>query len=130
MLTPSEHQPDSRVDQLLKEKAELEKVRLFRMHRHPLMSASSPTPYQQVTKVLVNNEVSETSQQLLMQQLEEAKEAISRLTVSQARSSGWEVRLEAANRERDDMRQERDSEAQRAKAAEAHVAVLRERCGA
>lgn len=79
--------------------------------------------------MLVNNEVAESSRKALLQELDEAKEAISRLSVSQARSAGWEIRLNTALQEKEDMRQERDSVMQRAKAAEAHVVVLRDRCG-
>ena len=73
--------------------------------------------------------MSESSQKLLLAQLEEAQETISRLSVAQVRASGLEVRLEAATRERDDLRQERDSEMLRAKTSGSHVAGLRERCG-
>ena len=83
---------------------------------------------QRLATALVNAEVSESSKKSLLQELEEARSALSKLTVNQAKSTGWEARLNAVNQERDDLRQELDSERQRAKNAETHAATLKERC--
>ncbi|KAJ7621442.1 hypothetical protein FB45DRAFT_754104 [Roridomyces roridus] len=80
-----------------------------------------------LTQALVNNEVTEVSHKTILQELAEAKTTISRLTTSHARSVGWDTRLAAAMKEKDDMQQERDSESQRARLAESRFAALKER---
>lgn len=80
-----------------------------------------------LTKALVNNEVTEVSNKTILQELAEAKTTISRLTTSHARSVGWDTRLSAAMKEKDDMQQERNSESQRARVAESRFAALKER---
>ncbi|KAJ7461929.1 hypothetical protein FB451DRAFT_475703 [Mycena latifolia] len=80
-----------------------------------------------LTQALVNNEVTEVSNKTILQELAEAKTTISRLTTSHARSVGWDTRLSAAMKEKDDMQQERDSESQRARLAESRFAALKER---
>ncbi|KAJ7620065.1 hypothetical protein FB45DRAFT_1006753 [Roridomyces roridus] len=80
-----------------------------------------------LTQALVNNEVTEVSHKTILQELAEAKTTISRLTTSHARSVGWDTRLSAAMKEKDDMQQERDSESQRARLAESRFAALKER---
>lgn len=75
----------------------------------------------------MNNEVTEVSNRTLLQELQDAKSTISRLTTSAARSVGWDTRLSAANKERDDMQQERDSESQRARLAESRFAALKDK---
>ncbi|KAJ7784187.1 hypothetical protein B0H16DRAFT_1356160 [Mycena metata] len=80
-----------------------------------------------LTQALVNNEVTEVSSKTLLHELAEAKTTISRLTTSHARSVGWDTRLSAAMKEKDDMQQERDAESQRARVAEGRFAVLKER---
>ncbi|EJD01634.1 uncharacterized protein FOMMEDRAFT_169713 [Fomitiporia mediterranea MF3/22] len=77
---------------------------------------------------LLNAEISEASKKSLYQELDEAKESLSKLTINQAKSAGWDTRLNTISEEKDDLQQELDSERQRAKNAEAHVASLRERC--
>jgi hypothetical protein len=54
---------------------------------------------------------------------------VTRLTAYQARTVGIESRLAATLQENDDLRQEQDSEAQRAKTAEARIAALKDRTG-
>ncbi|KAF7288346.1 PCI domain-containing protein [Mycena chlorophos] len=76
---------------------------------------------------LVNSEVIEVSHKTILQELAEAKTTISCLTTSAARSVGWDSRLSAAMKEKDDMQQERDSESQRARLAESRFAALKER---
>ncbi|KAJ7248397.1 hypothetical protein C8J57DRAFT_1080252 [Mycena rebaudengoi] len=80
-----------------------------------------------LTQALVNNEVTEVSNKTILQELAEAKTTISRLTTSHARSVGWDTRLSAAMKEKDDMQQERDGESQRARVAESRFAALKER---
>ncbi|PPQ72775.1 hypothetical protein CVT24_012801 [Panaeolus cyanescens] len=79
------------LDQLLKEKTQLEKT---------------------LNQALVNNEVTEVSNKTILQELQEAKSTISRLSAHHARSLGWDTRLSAAMKERDDMQQERDRKLQ------------------
>ncbi|KAJ6560173.1 hypothetical protein B0H19DRAFT_1376004 [Mycena capillaripes] len=80
-----------------------------------------------LTQALVNSEVTEVSNKTILQELAEAKATISRLTTSHGRSVGWDTRLSTAMKEKDDMQQERDSESQRARLAEARFAALKER---
>ncbi|KAF9527978.1 hypothetical protein CPB83DRAFT_855117 [Crepidotus variabilis] len=94
------------LDELMKEKAQLEK---------------------QLNRALVNTEVTEVSNKTILQELQEARETISRLTGHHARSVGWETRLATAVKERDDMQQERDGETHRARLAESRFAALKEK---
>ena len=90
------------------------------------------TNTQRLTQALVNNEVTEVSNKTILQELQEAKTTISRLSAHHARSVGWDNRLTAAMKERDDMQQERDFESQRARLAESRFAALKEKtcaCG-
>ncbi|KAF8883152.1 hypothetical protein CPB84DRAFT_1851011 [Gymnopilus junonius] len=96
------------IDDLTKEKAQLEK---------------------RLNQALVNNEVTEVSNKTILQELQEARETISRLTAHHARSVGWDTRLSAALKERDDMQQERDGETHRARLAESRFAALKEKTG-
>ncbi|KAF8207848.1 hypothetical protein K438DRAFT_1713393, partial [Mycena galopus ATCC 62051] len=80
-----------------------------------------------LTQALVNNEVTEVSNKTILNELAEAKMTISRMMTSAARSVGWDTRLSAAMKEKDDMQQERDSESQRARLAESRFAALKER---
>ena len=54
---------------------------------------------------------------------------ISRLTAQHARSLGWETRLSSLVQEKEDMQQERDAEAHRAKLAESRFAVVKDKTG-
>lgn len=54
---------------------------------------------------------------------------ISRLSAQHARSLGWETRLSALVQEKDDMKQERDAEANRAKLAESRFVAVKEKTG-
>ena len=55
--------------------------------------------------------------------------AFNRLSTEHARTAGWEERLSEALQERDDFQQERDSEAQKLRSAEARLGSLSDRCG-
>lgn len=95
-------------------------------------SIATLTNTQRLTQALVNNEVTEVSNKTILQELQEAKTTISRLSAHHARSVGWDNRLTAAMKERDDMQQERDFESQRARLAESRFAALKEKtcaCG-
>ncbi|KAF8627860.1 hypothetical protein AX15_004207 [Amanita polypyramis BW_CC] len=102
----SQEDKDGFVAELLKEKTLLEK---------------------RLNQALIHNEVSEVSTKSILRELDEARATISRLTANQARSTGWDVRLSAAMKERDDMQQERDAESQRARLAESRFTALKEK---
>ncbi|KAF9025859.1 hypothetical protein BDZ89DRAFT_1102188 [Hymenopellis radicata] len=80
-----------------------------------------------LTQALVNNEVTEVSNKTILQELQETKTTVSRLTAHHARSVGWETRMSAAMKERDDMQQERDFESHRARVAESRFAALKDK---
>jgi len=84
---------------------------------------------QKLNQALINNEVTESSNKTLLHELQEARSAISRLTAHHARSVGWDARLMAVTQEREDMQQERDFEAHRARQAEARIVALNTRVG-
>lgn len=72
----------------------------------------------------------DSSHKAALQELEEARASVSRLAVHHARTVGLDTRLKTVMREKDDIQQERDSEAHKAKLAEARIAGLKERtCG-
>ncbi|KAG2060195.1 hypothetical protein BDR06DRAFT_948278 [Suillus hirtellus] len=80
-----------------------------------------------LTQALLNCEVAEASHKTVLLELEEARTSVTRLTAYQARTVGIESRLAATLQENDDLRQEQDSEAQKAKIAEACIAALKDR---
>ena len=82
-----------------------------------------------MNQALVNSEVTEVSNKAILQELQDARATITRLTAHHARSIGWDTRLSAAMRERDDMQQERDAETHRARLAESKFAVLKDKTG-
>jgi hypothetical protein len=82
---------------------------------------------QRLNQALLNNEVAEASHKALLLEFQDARDAISRLTVQNARSVGWDTRLTIVMQERDDLQQERDSEAHKARRAENRVAALNTR---
>ena len=84
---------------------------------------------QRLNQALVNNEVTEVSNKTILNELQEARETISRLTAHHARSVGWDTRLSAAMKERDDMQQEREGQTHRARLAESRFAALKEKTG-
>jgi hypothetical protein len=69
------------------------------------------------------------SNKTILQELQDARATITRLTAHHARSIGWDNRLSAAMKERDDMQQERDAETHRARLAESRFAVLKDKTG-
>ncbi|OBZ70260.1 hypothetical protein A0H81_09758 [Grifola frondosa] len=81
-----------------------------------------------LTGALVNNEVTETSNRTLIQELDEARTTVVRLTAQHARSIGLENRLATALQEKDDLQQERDSASHRSKLADARIVALKEKC--
>lgn len=82
-----------------------------------------------MNQALVNSEVTEVSNKTILQELQDARDTITRLTAHHARSIGWDTRLSAALKERDDMQQERDAETHRARLAESRFAVLKDKTG-
>jgi hypothetical protein len=80
-----------------------------------------------LTQALIDNEIAEAANRSVLEELEEARTTISRLTAHHARSVGLENRLKLVTREMLDVRQERDSETQRAKVAETRVLALKEK---
>ncbi|KAG6849386.1 hypothetical protein H0H93_008893 [Arthromyces matolae] len=94
------------ISELVREKARLEK---------------------RLDQALVNTEVTEFSTKTIMQELNEARATISRLTAQHARSIGWETRLSTVLREKDDMQQERDGESTRAKQAEFRLVAMKDK---
>ena len=82
-----------------------------------------------LTQALMHTEVSETSKKALIQNLEEAKTDVARLSSQNARAVGLENRLAMALQEQDDLKQELDSATQRAKLTESRVVSYREKCG-
>ncbi|RDB19916.1 hypothetical protein Hypma_012965 [Hypsizygus marmoreus] len=99
-------QPELGIPELVKENAILEK---------------------RLNQALVNNEVTEVSNKTILNELQEARSTISRLTAHHARSVGWETRLSTAINERDDMQQERDGESNRAKLAESRLVAMKDK---
>ena len=100
----------------------LEAVRL-----HSIPSLTCLDIPKRLNQALVNAEVSEASNKALLEEVDDARATISRLTGYQARSLGWETKVAAAQRERDDMQQERDGESQRARLAESRFNALKEK---
>jgi hypothetical protein len=84
---------------------------------------------QRLNQALISAEVTEASSKTILNELQEAQATISRLSASQARSVGWENRLSATLKEKDDMQQERDSESNRAKLAESRLSTLKDKTG-
>ncbi|KAG2073539.1 hypothetical protein BDR04DRAFT_1094446 [Suillus decipiens] len=80
-----------------------------------------------LTQALLNSEVAEASHKTVLLELEEARTSVTRLTAYQARTVGIESRLATTLQENDDLRQEQDSEAHKAKTAEARIAALKDR---
>jgi hypothetical protein len=116
---------ESRVIELLKENVALDKVLLQYNLIHVVAAHSLSS--QRLTQAMIDNEIAEASNKRAMEELEEARDSISRLTAHQARSVGLESRLNAVNQEMGDMKQERDSQAQRAKVAELRIVALNEK---
>lgn len=116
----------ARINQLAKENSALEKVRYSRDTICP--TSDSMLSSQRLNAALLNHEVAEASTKVILQELEDAKATVARLTLNQAKSVGWDVRLNNAMQERDDLKQEVEVERQRSKSADGHIAVLKERC--
>ena len=78
---------------------------------------------------MLDNELAEVSNKNLSTDLQDLRAAFNRLSTEHARTAGWEARLSEALQERDDFQQERDSEAQKLRGAEARLGSLSDRCG-
>ena len=77
----------------------------------------------------MHTEMSETSKKALLQELEEARTDVARLSSQNARAVGLENRLAMALQEKDDLKQELDSATQRARMTETRIISYREKCG-
>lgn len=83
----------------------------------------------QLTQTMMNLEVAEASNRALLREVQEARDVITRLSATVARSAGWEDRLATLAQERDDLRQERDGETIRARSLEMRAAAMANKCG-
>ncbi|ETW84224.1 hypothetical protein HETIRDRAFT_433142 [Heterobasidion irregulare TC 32-1] len=107
-IDPSSQQElEARVGELVKENAVLEK----RFHQ-----------------ALINNEVAESTNKLMSQELQEARVIVGRLSTEHARFVGWDTRVRNLTQEKDDLQQERDNESSRARIAEARLVAMNEKC--
>ena len=77
--------------------------------------------------MLVNNEVSEASNNVVLQELQDTRSQLSRITSQHTKCVGLESRLARVTTEKEDLQQERDSANQRARLAEARIVPLRDR---
>ena len=75
----------------------------------------------------MNNEVSEASNKVVLQELQDTRSNLSRLTTQHTKCVGLESRLARVTTEKEDLQQERDSANQRARVAEARIVSLRDR---
>ncbi|KAI0034375.1 hypothetical protein K488DRAFT_20762, partial [Vararia minispora EC-137] len=75
-------------------------------------------------QAFLNAEVIEAANRDLQDEAQDLHAAVSRLNTEHAKSVGWEARLRTAIQERDDYRQERDAESQRARLAENRLVAL------
>jgi hypothetical protein len=124
--TPSDEEgpAQSREEELIRKNAALERVRALCFF--PTRSVSPP--YQSLAQALVNAEVTEASNQTLLQELQEARTTVTRLSSHHARSLGWEMRLRNVLQERDDLQQERDSLLAKARISDQRTGVLKDKC--
>ena len=72
--------------------------------------------------------MTDVANRTVLRELQEARATVSRLSAHNARSVGWEMRLAQQIQEKEDMRQERDSECHRAKLAESKAAAFVDKC--
>lgn len=75
----------------------------------------------------MNSEVCEASNKVVLQELQETRSSLSRLTTQHTKCVGIESRLARVTMEKEDLQQERDSANQRARVAEARIVSLRDR---
>ena len=118
-----EKQLEQKVRELQSQNTTLEKVRTF--------SPTNPRNsfcVQRLAQALVNSEVIETSNKIVLQELNETRTSLTRLTTQQLRSVGLESRLASVTQEKEDIQQERNSADQRVRLAEARIIALRDRC--
>lgn len=120
---------ESEVELLRSQNASLEKVNPDYMlyPLTPLTSTNFALFPQRLARVLVNNEVSEASNNVVLQELQETRSNLSRLTTQHTKCVGIESRLARTTIEKEDLQQERDTANQRARAAETRVVTLRDR---
>ncbi|KAF9651214.1 hypothetical protein BDM02DRAFT_3091696, partial [Thelephora ganbajun] len=80
-----------------------------------------------LARALVNSEVSEASNNVVLQELQDTRSNLSRLTTQHTKCVGLESRLARVTTEKEDLQQERDNASQRARVAEARIVSLRDR---
>ncbi|KAG8786198.1 hypothetical protein FRB91_000643 [Serendipita sp. 411] len=81
-----------------------------------------------LTQAMLNLEVADASNRTLLHEIQETRGTITKLSTQNMKSVGWEAKLYSLQQERDDLREERKSEAARARTAEAKAAALSEKC--
>jgi DNA repair exonuclease SbcCD ATPase subunit len=120
---------ENEIDELRSQNASLEKVKPDYM----LCSLTPPTSTnlkfspQRLARALVNSEVSEASNKVVLQELQDTRSNLSRITTQHTKCVGLESRLARVTMEKEDIQQERDSASQRARVAEARTVSLRNR---
>lgn len=75
----------------------------------------------------MNSEVSEASNKVVLQELQDTRSNLSRLTTQHTKCVGLESRLARVTVEKEDLQQERDSASQKTRVAEARIVSLRDR---
>ncbi len=80
-------------------------------------------------QTILNLETAESSNRALLREVQDARAVVTRLSAHVARSAGWEEKISALEEERDDLMQERDAEAARAKGLEMKASSLSDKCG-
>ena len=78
---------------------------------------------------MINAEVAESANKDLQAEVQELRATVSRLNTEHARAVGWESKLRAVALERDDIRQERDAVATRARVNESRLVSLGDKNG-
>ncbi|TCD61395.1 hypothetical protein EIP91_008516 [Steccherinum ochraceum] len=98
---------DERIEELMRQNANLEK---------------------RLAQALMHSEVAEASNQSSLIELKSARENLTRLTAKHARTIGLDDRFTIVMQEKDDLQQERDSAAERARLAELRLLSSTEKC--
>lgn len=79
-------------------------------------------------QTMLNLEVADSSNRTLLNEVQDARGTIAKLSSQSMKSVGWESKIYSLEQERDDLKEERKAEASRARSAEAKVAALTEKC--
>ncbi|KAG8946275.1 hypothetical protein FRC03_001429, partial [Tulasnella sp. 419] len=76
----------------------------------------------------LNLELADSSNRTLIKELQETRATVSRLSSQNARSTGWEIKLGGVTLERDDLKQEIESERHRSRVAELKAVAAADKC--